>query len=82
MTEDVTQGYGPEMYTLKKAVPGKYRIRVKFYATNRQRASARTKVYVTVYERWGAPNERVTRKVVALVEGKEMQDAATVVVKK
>ena len=82
MTRDVTQGYGPEMYTLTRAVPGQYRVRVKFYSTDRQRAGTRTKVYVTVYERWGAPDERVTRKVVPLVKGKEMQDAATVVVKK
>jgi hypothetical protein len=82
ITKDVTQGYGPEMYTLAKAVPGRYRIRAKFYASNRNRASARTKVYATVYENWGRPTERVTRKVVPLVEGKEFRDVGTVVVKK
>ena len=63
ITEDVTQGYGPEMYTLARAVPGKYRIRVKYYSAAATRAGTRTKVYAIVYQRWGTPNEKVTRKV-------------------
>jgi len=82
ITKDVTQGYGPEMYTLAKAVRGRYRVRVKFYSSNRNRASARTKVYATICENWGRPTERVTRKVIPLVEGKEFRDVGTVVVKK
>ncbi len=78
ITEDVTGGYGPEMYTLRRAVAGEYRIRVKYYSEDRSRASARTKVYSTIYERWGTPEERVTRKVVILREGEEMHDIATV----
>ncbi|MHC4253186.1 MAG: hypothetical protein ACYS9X_29050, partial [Planctomycetota bacterium] len=82
ITDDVTQGYGPEMYVLKKAPPGQYHVRVKFYSTNRQRASARTKVYATVYRDWNRPTETVTRKVVTLVDGKEFQDVGRFTVKK
>jgi len=82
ITDDVTQGYGPEMYVLKKAPPGQYHVRVKFYSTNRNRASARTKVYATVYRNWNRPTETVTRKVVTLVDGKEFQDVGRFVVKK
>jgi hypothetical protein len=78
ITQDVTQGYGPEMYVLKKAPQGRYEIRVKYYARDRNRASARTKVYATVFEDWGRPTMRETRKVVTLVDGKEMQDIAVV----
>jgi hypothetical protein len=81
MTQDVTRGYGPEMYTLRKAVPGTYAIRVKYFSSDRNRASARTKVYATVIENEGTPRERVTRKVVTLADGKEMHDVATVKVR-
>ena len=82
ITQDVTQGYGPEMYVLKKAPKGEYHVRVKFYSTNRQRASARTKVYATVYRDWNRPGETVTRKVVTLIDGKEFQDVGRFTVKK
>jgi len=82
ITQDVTQGYGPEMYVLKKAPTGQYHVRVKFYSTNRQRASARTKVYATVYRNWNRPTETVTRKVVTLIDGKEFQDVGRFAVKK
>jgi hypothetical protein len=82
MTTDVTQGYGPEMYVLKKAVPGTYTVKAKYFAANRNRASARSKVYATVTEGWGTPQERTRRKVVVLVEGKEMHTVATVKVSK
>ncbi len=74
MTKDVTQGYGPEMYTLKTAKKGKYTIRAKYYSSNRNRASARTKVYATIYENWGKKNEKVTKKVISLKDNKEMHD--------
>ena len=81
MTQDVTQGYGPEMYMLHKAKPGKYRVRVKYFSSDFNRASARTKVYATVYQGWGTPDEKVTRKVVTLMDNKEMHDIITVNVK-
>lgn len=79
ITRDVTQGYGPEMYLLPKASAGAYRIRVHYYASDRNRASARSKVYATIVEGFGTPRERVARKVVTLAEGKDMHDIAEVV---
>jgi hypothetical protein len=78
ITRDVTQGYGPEMFTLPKAAAGKYQVRVKYYAEDANRASTRTKVYATIYDGFGTPNEKVTRKTVTLAAGKDMHDIATV----
>jgi uncharacterized protein YfaP (DUF2135 family) len=50
ITQDVTQGYGPEMFTLTKAAAGKYQVRVHYFAQDANRASTRTKVYATIYE--------------------------------
>ncbi len=74
LTQDVTQGYGPEMYVLKKAPGGNYSIRAHYYASQRNRATARTKVFAHVIENWGRPNEKVTENVVTLVEGKDDHD--------
>lgn len=78
LTRDVTQGYGPEMYVLAKAPKGTYAVRAHYFASDRNRASARTKVYATVIEGWGTPQERVTEKVVTLEIGKDKHDIVTI----
>jgi hypothetical protein len=79
ITQDVTQGYGPEMYTIARAPAGTYQVRAHYYASDRNRASTRTKVQATVFENWGTPQQRVTQKIVALESGKEFHEIATVV---
>jgi tetratricopeptide (TPR) repeat protein len=71
LTQDVTQGYGPEMYVLRRAPAGTYNIFAHYFASDRNRASARTKVHVTIFENWGMPDERVTERVIALELGKQ-----------
>lgn len=77
LTQDVTQGYGPEMYVLRDAPGGNYEIRAHYYASDHNRASARTKVHATVFEDWGTKSEKVTEKVVTLEIGKESHAIAT-----
>jgi uncharacterized protein YfaP (DUF2135 family) len=77
LTRDVTQGYGPEMYVLPTAPHGKYQVSAHYFASDRNRASARTKVYVRTFEDWGTPNERVTDQVVTLELGKESHEITT-----
>ncbi|MHC4548255.1 MAG: hypothetical protein ACYTEZ_05705 [Planctomycetota bacterium] len=76
ITRDVTTGYGPEMFLLANAVPGRYVVKVKYFSADANRVSARTKVYATIYEDWGRQAERATRKVVTLAYGKEMHEVA------
>ena len=78
LTQDVTQGYGPEMYVLKKAPQGKYLIKAKYFSSDQARASARTKVYATVIRNWGTSREQINRKVLTLEYGKEMHKIAAV----
>jgi hypothetical protein len=80
LTRDVTQGYGPEMYVLPKAPAGEYRLRAKYYASDMNRASARTKVYATITRNWGRANEEVETTVVTLETGKDMHELMTVTV--
>ena len=78
LTTDVTQGYGPEMYVMKQAKGGSYAIRAHYFAQQRNRASARTKVYAEVIESWGTPQERLTEKTVTLAEGLQIHDIMVV----
>jgi tetratricopeptide (TPR) repeat protein len=71
ITQDVTQGYGPEMYVVEHAPGGRYLLRAHYFASDANRASARTKVYVTTIEDWGSKNEKVSERVVTLEQGKE-----------
>lgn len=74
LTKDVTQGYGPEMYVLKKAKPGKYKIKAKYYSSNINRTSTPTKVYARIYQNWGTQSEKVFTKTVTLKENSQMND--------
>jgi uncharacterized protein YfaP (DUF2135 family) len=77
LTRDVTRGYGPEMYVLRHAPKGKYRIDANYFASDANRTSVRTKVQVTIVENWGTAQEKVTDRVVALEYGKERHTIAT-----
>jgi tetratricopeptide (TPR) repeat protein len=79
LTQDVTQGYGPEMYVLPRAPRGRFAIRAHYFARDRNRASARTKVYATITQGWGTAAERTTEKVITLTDGREWHDLATLV---
>jgi len=81
VTRDVTQGFGPEMYSIGKARRGKYTVKANYYGSDTNRTTARSKVYLTIYENFGEKNERVSRKTVSLSRGKEMREVATVQIK-
>ncbi len=81
ITRDVTEGFGPEMYSIGSASKGRYTVKANYYGTDANRTTARSKVYLTIYENFGKKNESVTRKTVSLSRGKEMRTVATVQIK-
>ncbi len=78
LTQDVTQGFGPEMYTLPAAPGGTYRLKAYGFASDRNRETLRTTVLATIFEGWGTPGECVTRRVVRIGEGRDTQEIARV----
>ena len=80
LSRDVTTGYGPERYILRRAGPGTYYIRAHYFATDANRASTRTVVYATIYEGWGTKHEKLTRRAVELNGRDETQELAKIVV--
>ncbi|MCQ2230259.1 MAG: TonB family protein [Paludibacteraceae bacterium] len=66
ITHDFTRGYGPEAFTLKKAIPGTYKIYVNYYGTTSQRMLQPVIVRVTTYRDYGRKNQTCTEKMVML----------------
>ena len=79
---DVTEGFGPEMYSIRSAPNGRYTVKANYYNTDANRTRLRTKVYVTVYERFGFKREVVSRHVVTLAGDKEKRDIVSVTLEK
>jgi uncharacterized protein YfaP (DUF2135 family) len=74
LTQDVTTGYGPEMFIQPQARRGNYRVFAHFFGSNRNRASARTRVLATVVRRWGSTNEEVSTRAITLGDTGDRQD--------
>jgi hypothetical protein len=80
LSQDVTRGYGPEMFTLREPVAGAYRVEANYFASDASRASLRTRLFVTIYEHLGTPAERVTRRALTLVKAKDRLEIGEVTV--
>lgn len=57
MSNDITAGYGPEEFRLKKAIEGKYTIQAHFYGSRKQTLLGNVTVRAIVYTGFGSKNE-------------------------
>lgn len=65
ISNDFTQGYGPEEFMIRKAIPGNYKIVAHFYGDHSQKISGPTTIQVemtTNYGRKTVKTEAVTRR--------------------
>jgi len=53
ISADITSGYGPEEFLLRRAIPGQYLVRTKFFGTSQQTAVGATTVVLELYLRYG-----------------------------
>jgi TonB-dependent SusC/RagA subfamily outer membrane receptor len=60
LSEDFTQGYGPEEYQVKAAKKGRYAIRVNYYGDRYQKEQVPSFVKLTIYKNFGKPNQSVS----------------------
>jgi hypothetical protein len=71
LTEDQTQGYGPERYQIRQAKPGVYRVLVDYFSANPNLLAGETHVQVVVTRHAGSPQEVTERYNVILKKAKE-----------
>src|SRR5262249_9420559 len=48
--DDVTAGFGPEVYTIPRAAAGDYRVEIDYYGADRIAVDTETLVHVVTYE--------------------------------
>jgi len=58
VSRDFTQGYGPEEYVLRRAVPGAYTVKARYYGSSQQTLCGPCTVIVNVYTDYGRPEEQ------------------------
>ena len=66
LSQDQTQGYGPERYQVIKAQKGRYRVLVNYFATNPNLLAGETHVNVVVTRFAGTVREETQRHTVIL----------------
>lgn len=64
ISNDFTDGYGPEQFMLKKALKGKYKIEVNFYGERQFTVSGPTTVTAEIYTRYSTGKQ--DRKIIVL----------------
>lgn len=62
LSEDFTQGYGPEEYEIKQAKEGKYKIQVNYYGDRYQKQQIPSFIKLTIYKNFGRPGQSMTVK--------------------
>jgi hypothetical protein len=74
LSQDQTQGYGPERYRIAKAKPGVYKVIVHYFMPNPNLLAGETHVNVVVTREAGSPQEKSERHTVILKNhGQEVQ---------
>lgn len=70
ISRDITQGYGPEEFMLRRAIPGTYRIEANYYGTRQQTAVVGpTTLKAELFLHFGAPQE-VRREILLKLDGR------------
>jgi hypothetical protein len=76
LSQDCTQGYGPERYQAVHTVEGEYIIKVHYYSANPNLVTGETQVQVVITKHAGTPEESSARRTVVLKnQGQEVEVA-------
>jgi Ca-activated chloride channel family protein len=57
LSRDFTNGYGPEVYMLRHAMPGTYRIEADYYGSTSARLVGAVTLRVDLFTHFGRPDE-------------------------
>lgn len=69
ISNDITQGYGPEQFMLKKAIPGKYEVFVNYFGDTQVKAEGPSTIMLEIFTRYAGKEEK--REVVCVQLSKE-----------
>ena len=72
ISQDVTGGYGPEGFMLKKAPKGNYKIEVNYYGNRSQKQLLPVSLRITFFTHYGTPQEKKQETTVRLSNQREV----------
>jgi hypothetical protein len=78
LSNDFTQGYGPEEYVIRRAMPGMYRIQSDYFGSHQQRLTGGTTVQATVITDFGRPTEKRRYLTLRLTRGNRTVDIGSI----
>ncbi len=76
ISQDFTQGYGPEEFSLKDAERGFYTVYVNYFSEARQTITGPVTIYATLYTNYGTPEQQMERIAVQVTDNKESRQIA------
>jgi Ca-activated chloride channel homolog len=72
-SRDFTGGYGPETFSLKRAMPGNYKIKTKYFANHQQSLVGGTTILLTLFTHYGVKDKEKSQQItIRLNESKSM----------
>ncbi|TKG94293.1 DUF2135 domain-containing protein [Puteibacter caeruleilacunae] len=80
MSQDITTGYGPEEYCIRKAKKGVYHIQANYYANHRMSVSGPVTLRAEIFRNYGTPNQTNRQIVLQLKKKKQVIDLGEVIV--
>ena len=72
MSDDFTEGYGPETFTIARPLPGTYTVYANYYANHEQKLAAPISVYLEFQTPFGQGKAKTTATVRRLEDDKEV----------
>jgi TonB-dependent SusC/RagA subfamily outer membrane receptor len=78
LSEDMTEGYGPESFWIRKAPKGAYKISVDYYSDRIQKITGPASLKVTIFRNYGKPNEEKEIKVLRLSDNDSKKEVETI----
>jgi Ca-activated chloride channel homolog len=71
VSQDITDGYGPEEYLIRVAPTGTYTLKTRYFASHQQTVVGPATITATVFTNWGRPSEKRETITIRLDKPKE-----------
>ena len=68
ISKDMTQGFGPEEFTLKNAIKGDYYVKIKYFGDRYQKIENPTFLKITIFKYYGSQKETKEIKIIRLTK--------------
>lgn len=80
LSRDLTGGYGPEEFSLKKPISGTYTIKAHYYGDRQQSIAGPTTITAYIWTNYGTPQEKKQEITLRMNDKKEVVDIGTVTI--